>query len=156
MYVYLKIKSKSKSSPVVFIYLSFMGHHLNFCVFCMCELSSKWRRTLYPPKQTSCLWRVTAASHPKPRLLSHCCYFHPRFLYFCLRLKRTAVIYFLSEIHYLVVAGVRWMVGVGLINSGSLLPPTPHSSPTQLVNKDCVCLWFCVCVWLCGRGGSGL
>lgn len=81
-----------------------------------------------------------------PSSLSHWYYFHPRFLYFCLRLKHAAVIYFLLEIHYLVVAGALWMVGVGLINSDSLLPPTPHSSPPQLVQKDCACL--CVCVWL--------
>lgn len=84
-----------------------------------------------------------------PSSLSHWYDFHPRFLYFCLRLKYAAVIYFLLEIHYLVVAVVLWMAGVGLINSGSLLPPTPHSSPPQLVQTDCASVCACVCACVC-------
>lgn len=84
-----------------------------------------------------------------PSCLSHWCVLPPPLLIFLPETQTYSSYLFLVG-DSLLVAGVLWMVGVGLINSDSLLPPTTTQLPTSASpERLSLCLHVCARVCVC-------
>lgn len=146
------------NDPAIFIPLCFICPHLSLCVCLnvwiiitvnMHSISSQTNKL--PPKNY-----CSVSLKALPSSLSHWCVLPPPLLIFLPETQTYSSYLFLVG-DSLLVAGVLWMVGVGLINSDSLLPPTTtelptSASPERLSLCVCVCVYVHACVCDCQWG----